>query len=103
MRWKISRDCTADPPGELTTMATAPLAMAKARSSGPATLVIDRPGRSGVTAPMTPDRRTTGTTGPLLNRRLRNLLMILRAAGAFGNGWRKQSVRLQVGALASCG
>src|SRR5882724_9596186 len=61
-KW-IWRDCTGEPPGELITSATAfAFFIEKARSSVLATPASDMPGRSGVTAPITPDSRTTGTT-----------------------------------------
>ena len=54
----------AEPPGELTTSATA-LAprIAKARSSIGATLAIESPERSGIAAPIAPVSRTTATDG----------------------------------------
>src|SRR3954447_348496 len=62
MRRKICRDCTGEPPGELITSATAlALRVAKARSSILATPPSVMPGRNGVTAPITPASRTTGT------------------------------------------
>src|SRR4051812_17751839 len=71
MRLKIRCDCTGDPPGELTTTATVgSLENAKAFSIGPATAPIESPGRSGVTMPMGPVKRSTGTTGPRLKRRI---------------------------------
>jgi len=46
------------------TIATAAASrVAKARSSAGATAAIESPCRSGITAPITPDSRTTGTTG----------------------------------------
>src|SRR5215211_1791141 len=70
MRWPIKADCTGEPPGELTASATA-LAprMSKARLSSGATLSIERP-RLPKRPPeaMTPDSRTTGTTGPRRKR-----------------------------------
>ena len=64
MRRKIRCDCAADPPGELMTIATAAASrVAKARSSAGATAAIESPCRSGITAPITPDSRTTGTAG----------------------------------------
>jgi hypothetical protein len=41
----------------------------KARSSVRATPASDMPGRNGVTAPITPDSRTTGTTAAPLRKR----------------------------------
>ena len=66
MRWAISADCTGEPPGELSDSATA-LAprVSNARFSKGATDSIDRlrpPSRPPEA--MTPERRTTGTTGP---------------------------------------
>ena len=70
MRVKIRCDCTGEPPGELIRSATAfALRSAKARSSGRATIASVSPGRSGVEKPMTPDSRTTGTTGMSLRNR----------------------------------
>ena len=64
MRRKIRCDCAGEPPGELMISATArALRVEKARSSERATVESISPGRSGVTTPMTPDSRTTGTTG----------------------------------------
>ena len=64
MRWNTRCDCTAEPPGELISSATARArGQAKARSSGFATDASVSPGRSGVENPMTPESRTTGTTG----------------------------------------
>jgi hypothetical protein len=58
-------DCTAEPPGELMTMATVgSFDSSKAFSMAPAHCAIDKPGRSGVTRPMGPEKRSTGTTGP---------------------------------------
>ena len=64
MRLAISRDWTGEPPGELTTMATAGAALtAKARfSSGATDAMLSRPGRGSDA--MTPCSRTTGMTGP---------------------------------------
>src|SRR5688500_13453213 len=85
MRWKISRDWTADPPGELICIATVPsAAMEKARSSGEATAESDRPGRKGVLEPITPDMRSTGTRGPFFRSLSRNLLIDAR--------WKKRLV-----------
>ena len=70
MRRKIRCDCEGEPPGELMISATArALRTEKARSSALATVDNSRPGRSGVTTPMTPASRTTGTTG--MSRRKR--------------------------------
>src|SRR5918993_5408587 len=70
MRWPIKADCTGEPPGELMASATA-LAprMSKARLSSGATLSMERP-RLPKRPPeaMTPDSRTTGTTGPRRKR-----------------------------------
>jgi hypothetical protein len=44
--------------------------MEKARWMDPAILERLKPGRSGVTAPMAPPMRKTGTTGPDLNSQL---------------------------------
>src|SRR5215217_2273131 len=64
IRLKIRCDCAAEPPGELMTRATAfAPGTEKARSSRGATLDMASPERRGITAPMGPDRRTTGTTG----------------------------------------
>ena len=64
MRRKIRCDCDGEPPGELIMIATArALRTEKARSSVLAVVASIRPGRSGDETPMTPDRRTTGTTG----------------------------------------
>src|SRR5262245_54580652 len=67
MRLKMRCDCTGDPPGELTTTATVgSFDRAKAFSIGPATEASASPGRSGVTTPIGPVNRSTGTTGPRL-------------------------------------
>src|SRR5260370_6616295 len=70
MRWPISADCAGDPPGELIASATA-LAprVSKARLSNGETDSTDRlrPLKRPLEA-MTPDRRTTGTTGPRRKR-----------------------------------
>src|SRR5215212_7071844 len=70
MRWPIKADCTGEPPGELIASATA-LAprVLKARASSGATLSMERP-RLPKRPPeaMTPDSRTTGTTGPRRKR-----------------------------------
>src|SRR5262245_45772307 len=64
MRLKIRCDCTGDPPGELMETATVgSLERLNAFSIGPAKEAIASPGRSGVTMPIGPDRRSTGTTG----------------------------------------
>src|ERR1700722_12346701 len=63
-------DCTAEPPGELMSSATAlALRVLKARSSVRATPASVSPGRSGVEKPITPVRRTTGTMGTSLRQR----------------------------------
>ena len=64
MRRKIRCDCDGEPPGELMISATArALRTEKARSSERATVDSMMPGLSGVTTPITPDKRTTGTAG----------------------------------------
>ena len=73
MRRKIRCDCAGEPPGELTISATArALRVANARSSERAMPEIISPGRSGVLTPMTPDSRTTGTTGMSARKRAGN-------------------------------
>src|SRR5215831_10863455 len=62
-------DCTAEPPGELMASATAAPFMAKARSRERATVEMVRPGLSGVEKPITPERRTTGTTARCARKR----------------------------------
>src|SRR5258708_8035539 len=63
MRKNIWRDCTGEPPGELIDSATAlAFLIENARSSVRATPASVMPGLSGVTAPITPESRTTGTT-----------------------------------------
>jgi hypothetical protein len=42
----------------------------KAFSIGPATELSARPGRSGVAIPIGPEKRSTGTTGPRLKKRI---------------------------------
>ena len=76
-------DCTGEPPGELITSATARAArMPKARSSGRATVASARPGFSGVEKPMTPESRTTGTTGVSPRSRFGNIgRSVARARG----------------------
>jgi hypothetical protein len=69
MRLKMRCDCTGDPPGELITTATlGSLERLKAFSIGPATDAIASPGRNGVTMPMGPVKRSTGTTGLRLKK-----------------------------------
>ena len=90
MRRKIRCDCAGDPPGELTISATArALRVANARSSERATPDIISPGRSGVLTPMTPDSRTTGTTG--MSARKRAGMSLLRSSSGrlrmSGIGW----------------
>ena len=81
MRLKIRCDCTGEPPGELITTATVgSLDRAKAFSIGPATVDSDKPGRSGVTMPIGPEKRSTGTTGPRLKKRI--LLVTSRRRGS---------------------
>src|SRR4029453_15731732 len=70
MRWPIKADCTGEPPGELIESAPA-LAprVSKARLKSGATLSMESPRlpKRPLEA-MTPDRRTTGTTGPRRKR-----------------------------------
>src|SRR4051794_10150911 len=71
MRLKMRWDWTGDPPGELITIATlGSLEKLKALSIGPATDASASPGRRGVTMPIGPVKRSTGTTGPRLKRRI---------------------------------
>src|SRR5262245_31255797 len=71
MRLQMRCDCTGEPPGELTTTATVgSLDRLDAFSIGPATDARPRPGRSGVTIPIGPAKRSTGTTGPRLKKRI---------------------------------
>src|SRR5687768_10631285 len=75
MRRKMRLDCTGEPPGELTVTATeGVLARPNAFSSGPARAAIERPGRSGVTMPIAPEMRSTGTTGPRSKNHIRGAL-----------------------------
>ena len=70
MRRKIRCDCAGEPPGELMMSATAAaLRTANSRSSARAMPAMLSPGRSGVEKPMTPVRRSTGTTGRSLRKR----------------------------------
>src|SRR5215472_6303149 len=63
MRRKSSADCTAEPPGELTTTATATrLATRNARSIAAAWLASETPSRRGRDM-ITPSNRSTATTG----------------------------------------
>jgi hypothetical protein len=60
-------DWTGEPPGELTITATdGVFDILNAFSIAPAQTPIERPGRSGVAMPIGPEKRSTGTTGPLL-------------------------------------
>ena len=91
MRWAISADCTGEPPGELIASATA-LAprMSKARLSSGATDSMDRlrpPNRPPEA--MTPDRRTTGTTGPRRKRSLNQPSMAGTVAARASEGKRR--------------
>src|SRR5688572_4812973 len=90
MRWPIKADCTGEPPGELMASATA-LAprMSKARLSSGATLSIEIP-RLPKRPPeaMTPDRRTTGTTGPRRKRSFNQLSMTGNVPAATSEGKR---------------
>ena len=71
MRLKMRCDCTGEPPGEFTTTATVgSLEKLKALSIGPATEASASPGRSGVAMPIGPEKRSTGTTGPRLKKRI---------------------------------
>src|SRR5438477_4425849 len=64
-------DWTGEPPGEFTTIATVGnLEKLKAFSIGPATEASASPGRKGVTMPIGPVNRSTGTTGPRLKKRI---------------------------------
>lgn len=66
-------DCTAEPPGELMTTATeGSFDISKARSIAVAHEAIASPGRSGVTRPIGPSKRSTGTTGPRLKNHMRS-------------------------------
>ena len=70
MRLKMRCDWDGEPPGELMIKATARAwGIAKARSNDLAMVESSNPGRSGVTTPMTPARRTTGTTGMSVRNR----------------------------------
>src|SRR6187549_11480 len=71
MRAWISRDCTGEPPGELTTNATTGASLfSKARCSWWAQLASERPGLSGEDAAVImPERRTTGITTAFLRKR----------------------------------
>ncbi len=90
MRRKIRCDCAGEPPGELTINATArALRTENARSSERAIVDNISPGRSGEVTPMTPDSRTTGTTGMSGRKRAGTSLpssasMLLRISGI---GW----------------
>src|ERR1700704_2227803 len=75
MRLKMRCDWTGDPPGEFTTIATVgSLETLNALSIGPATEASARPGRKGVTMPIGPEKRSTGTTGPRLKKRIGQIL-----------------------------
>ncbi len=64
MRSWISADCTGEPPGELIANATADTRPLNARSSSPANPARFNDGRIGPPdGPITPDKRTTETTG----------------------------------------
>jgi hypothetical protein len=64
MRRPISAACTGEPPGELTASATAlSRGCLKARSIWLARPLRVRPARNGPSAPITPARRITATTG----------------------------------------
>src|SRR5215510_14725618 len=70
IRRKMRCDCDGEPPGELMTKASARVrGIAKARSNDLAIVESSSPGRRGVTTPMTPARRTTGTTGMSVRNR----------------------------------
>ena len=91
-----------EPPGELTRIATArALRIANARSSERATVDSISPGRSGVLTPITPERRTTGTTGMSGRKRagtsrLRNSSVPLRMSGI---GWLAAVAITQLGII----
>src|SRR5262245_41888784 len=71
MRLKIRLDCTGEPPGELTIIATVgSFESENAFSIAPATELKARPGRKGVAMPIGPEKRSTGTTGPRLKKRI---------------------------------
>jgi hypothetical protein len=75
-------DCTAEPPGEFTMTATeGSFDMVKAFSIAVAYWASESPGRSGVTNPMGPEKRRTGTTGRRLNNHMRSYLMFARGRG----------------------
>ena len=87
MRRKIRCDCAGEPPGELTISATArALRTENARSSVRAIEDNISPGRSGVETPITPESRTTGTTGMSGRKRAgtslpRSASVLLRMSG----------------------
>src|ERR1700716_2640489 len=91
MRWPISADCAGDPPGELIASATA-LAprVSKARLSNGETDSTDRlrPLKRPLEA-MTPDRRTTGTTGPRRKRSFNQPSMAGTVAAPASEGKRR--------------
>src|SRR5262245_8130682 len=69
MRLKIRCDWTGEPPGELTVIATlGNLEAVKAFSMAPASDAKARPGLNGVTMPIAPVKRKTGTIGPRLKK-----------------------------------
>jgi hypothetical protein len=69
MRLKIKCDCTGEPPGELMVIATlGNFEALKAFSMAPASDAKASPGRSGVTMPIAPVKRRTGTIGPRLKK-----------------------------------
>src|SRR6476660_9683808 len=76
IRLKIKCDCTGEPPGELTTTATlGSLEALKAFSMAPANDARESPGRNGVTMPIAPVKRRTGTIGPRLKNSIDCLAM----------------------------
>src|SRR5215475_7059951 len=85
MRLKIRCDCTGEPPGELTVIATVGSFEAlNAFSMAPATAARARPGRRGVTMPIGPVKRSTGTMGPRLKKRIGEP-RVVRATWSFGD------------------
>src|SRR5882757_10889404 len=91
MRWPISADCAGDPPGELiaSAIALAPR-VSKARLSNGETDSTDRlrPLKRPLEA-MTPDRRTTGTTGPRRKRSFNQPSMAGTVAAPASEGKRR--------------
>src|SRR5260370_36132098 len=102
MRWAISADCAGEPPGELIASATA-LAprVSKARLSNGDADSTDRLGplKRPLEA-MTPDRRTTGTTGPRRKRSFNQPSMAGTVAAPASEGKRHGVTQDRLGRVA---